>query len=68
MPAPYNARLDLSLPPTTNESSFHFHQKYSLALLCSLVTLDEMRMKTAFTPFTVDEMRMKTAFTPFTLD
>jgi hypothetical protein len=32
---------------------------YSLALLCSLVTLDvhldEMRMKTSFTPFTLDE-------------
>ena len=26
MHAPYNASLDLSLPPTTNESSFHFHQ------------------------------------------
>jgi len=24
----------------TNKSSFHFHQKKSLALLCSLVTLD----------------------------
>jgi hypothetical protein len=33
--------LDLSLSPTTKESSFHFHQKYSLAVLCSLVTLDE---------------------------